>query len=121
MNKEMKKTHETQQLSLEFARQILFLKDAETVIALFPFHHQLSDSDYQETLNNIEDVESYPEETLPTKHDYCLMFTTDLGWTWVDKRLIYNMDEAEEEEYLEMMNLLLNSNVIKKQFILNER
>lgn len=98
----------------EFIRQVIFMKNEEKVLAIFPFFHDISDKDYLHVIN------TYFDEDPPAKREFCLMHESEFGWGWIHNNLIYHLDVASEDEYEEFKFLLISNNVIKDTFILNE-
>lgn len=101
----------------EFLRQVLFLKDDDKILAVFPFYHEISDIEYDTLMESF--FEKF-EENPPPKSQFCLMNEETFGWGWVHNRMITHLDVAEECEYKDFRDKLLRANVIKKSFILNE-
>jgi hypothetical protein len=106
----------TPQPQEEFLRQVLFMKDEEKVLAVFPFYHNISDNEYEMVVGNFfTDV-----SVAPPKHEFCLMHETEFGWGWIHNKMITHLEVAEEQDYADFKNLLVSNKVIKETFILNE-
>lgn len=101
----------------EFLRQVLFMKDDDKLLAVFPFYHNISDKEYELVVNNFyNDIEG----GAPPKNEFCLMHEAEFGWGWIHNKMIEYLEIAEEEEYSDFRNLLITNKVIKHTFILNE-
>src|SRR5574344_1388089 len=100
----------------EFLRQVLFMKDDDKVLAVFPFYHEISDSEYENVVENFFD----DMENVPPKNEFCLMTESEFGWGWIHKRMIAHLEIAELDEYEDFKNKLISTRVIKDIFILNE-
>ena len=105
-----------QQPQDEFLRQVIFMKDEDKVLAVFPFYHNISDNEYEMVVGNFFTDAS----KVPPKHEFCLMHETEFGWGWIHNKMITHLEVAEEEDYNEFKNLLVSNKVIKETFILNE-
>lgn len=101
----------------EFLRQVVFLKDDEKILAVFPFYHEISDAEYDTLVDTF--FEKFEEEP-PPKQQFCLMNEETFGWGWVHNKMITHLEVAETEDYEEFRDKLLKANVIKDSFILNE-
>lgn len=101
----------------EFLRQVLFMKDDDKILAVFPFFHNISDNEYDMVIGNFF---SDDNDDVPPKHEFCLMHEAEFGWGWIHNRMIEHLELAELEEYDEFRNLLVSNKVIKNNFILNE-
>ena len=106
----------TQKPQDEFLRQVIFMKDEDKVLAVFPFYHNISDNEYEMVVGNFFTDAS----KVPPKHEFCLMHETEFGWGWIHNKMITHLEVAEEEDYNEFKNLLVSNKVIKETFILNE-
>jgi len=100
----------------EFLRQVIFLKDDDKVLAVFPFYHNISDTEYEMVLGNFFGN----VENAPAKHEFCLMHEAEFGWGWIHNGMIPHLQVAELDDYKDFMTLLISSKVIKDTFILNE-
>ena len=101
----------------EFLRQVMFLKDGDKILAVFPFYHEISDSEYTILMDLF--FEKF-EEDPPPKHEFCLMYEDSFGWGWIHNKMITHLEVASEEEYKDFRDKLISANIIKKTFILNE-
>lgn len=101
----------------EFLRQVLFMKDDDKLLAVFPFYHNISDKEYDMVVNNFF---SDDELISPPKSEFCLMHEAEFGWGWIHKGMIEYLELAYEEEYGEFKDILISKKVIKETFILNE-
>lgn len=101
----------------EFLRQVIFLRDDDKILAIFPFYHYISDKEYEDLIDAF--FEKF-EEDPPPKNEFCLMNEESFGWGWIHNRMITHLDVAVEEEYGEFKDKLLDSHLIKESFILNE-
>ena len=100
----------------EFLRQLIFLKDDDKVLAVFPFYHEISDAEYYTV------IENFYEEAgtdVPPKNEFCLMNEMEFGWGWIHNRMITYLEPAVEEDYNEFKKILVDSKVVKESFILN--
>ena len=79
----------------EFLRQVLFMKDDDKVLAVFPFYHEISDSEYENVVENFFD----DMENVPPKNEFCLMTESEFGWGWIHNRMIAHLEIAELDEY----------------------
>jgi hypothetical protein len=114
--KTMKETeikNNTFQPQEEFIRQVLFMRDDEKVLAIFPFYHNISDREYSAV------VKQFFEEP-PPKREFCLMHEEDFGWGWIHNTMLNHLTLASFDEYEDFRNMLVSNNVIKETFILNE-
>lgn len=109
------KTQETHPQE-EFLRQVLFMKDDEKVLAVFPFYHNISDNEYEMVVGNFFDEDN----DVPPKHEFCLMHESEFGWGWIHNKMIGHLEVAYEDEYEDFRNALISNKVIKDTFILNE-
>ena len=100
----------------EFLRQVLFMRDDDKILAIFPFYHEISDAEYATVVGNFFDDLS----EAPPKNEFCLMHETEFGWGWIHNRMLDHLELAQEDEYHEFKNTLIFNNVIKNTFILNE-
>lgn len=98
----------------EFIRQVIFMKDAEKVLAVFPFFHNISDREYETVIKNFFDSDA------PPKREFCLMHEEDFGWGWIHNQMLNHLDLASEDEYIDFKNVLISNKVIRESFILNE-
>lgn len=109
------KTH-TVQPQEEFLRQVLFMKDDEKILAVFPFYHNISDTEYEMVVGNFfQDA-----DVVPPKSEFCLMHESEFGWGWIHNKMITHLEIADQEDYDDFKNLLVSNKVIKETFILNE-
>jgi len=102
----------------EFMRHVLFLKDDDKVLAVFPFYHDISDTEYNSVIENFYD--ELGEDNVPPKNEFCLMNELEFGWGWIHNKMITHLDIADYDEYNELRNILVNTKVIRKSFVLNE-
>lgn len=100
----------------EFLRQVLFMKDEDKVLAVFPFYHEISDSEYDMVVENFFEE----SDNIPPKSEFCLMNEVEFGWGWIHNKMISHLEVAELEDYEDFRNKLVSSRVIKDTFILNE-
>lgn len=100
----------------EFIRNVLFMKDEDKILAVFPFYHEISETEYDMVIENF--YESF--DSTPPKTEFCLMNESEFGWGWINKKMITALELATAEEYETFRNTLVGSNVIKENFILNE-
>lgn len=100
----------------EFIRNVLFMKDDDKILAVFPFYHEISENEYDMVIENF--YENF--EASPPKNEFCLMNESEFGWGWINKKMITHLELATLEEYNDFRKLLVSSNVIKENFILNE-
>ncbi len=107
---------QTVQPQEEFLRQVLFMKDEEKILAVFPFYHNISDNEYEMVIGNFfQDA-----EVIPPKNEFCLMHEAEFGWGWIHNKMITHLEVAEQDDYMDFKNLLVSNKVIKETFILNE-
>ena len=102
----------------EFLRLVLFMKDDKKILAIFPFYHNISDAEYDMLIENFFD--DTDNVNMPPKNEFCLMHELEFGWGWIHNKMIYYLELAEINEYLDLKNTLITNKVIKKSFILNE-
>ena len=107
---------QAQQPQDEFLRQVIFMKDEDKVLAVFPFYHNISDNEYEMVVGNFFTDSS----KAPPKSEFCLMHETEFGWGWIHNKMITHLEVAEHGDYAEFKNLLVSNKVIKENFILNE-
>ena len=88
----------------EFLRQVLFMKDDDKVLAVFPFYHEISDSEYENVVENFFD----DMENVPPKNEFCLMTESEFGWGWIHNRMIAHLEIAELDEYEDFKNNMAN-------------
>ncbi len=100
----------------EFLRQLIFLKDDEKVLAVFPFYHEISDAEYHAVVENFYDE---MDSVVPPKNEFCLMNEMEFGWGWIHNKMITYLEPAIEEEYFDFKKALVDSKVIKESFVLN--
>lgn len=117
MNKSEKKHSDHIKPQEEFLRQVVFLRDDEKILAVFPFYHEISDEEYNTLVDTF--FEKF-EENPPPKSQFCLMNEESFGWGWVHNKMITHLDVAELDEYEDFRDNLLNASIIKNSFILNE-
>jgi|688.fasta_scaffold671941_2 hypothetical protein len=102
----------------EFLRQVIFMKDDEKVLAIFPFYHNISDQEYEMVVGNFfNGVED--DIDIPQKRDFCLMHESEFGWGWIHNKMVSHLEIADEDEYADFKKILITSKVIKPTFILN--
>lgn len=101
----------------EFLRQVIFLKDEEKVLAVFPFYHEISNEEYESVIGNFYEEE---DMEIPPKSQFCLMNEVEFGWGWIHNKMIAHLDVAETEDYVDFKHMLVSTKVIKESFILNE-
>ncbi len=119
----MKNTNETNETYSskpqdEFIRQVLFLRDDDKILAVFPFYHEISDTEYNALLEGFYD--ELGNGTPPPKNEFCLINEQDFGWGWIHNKMVTYLEVAEYDEYDEFRNMLVDTKVIRKTFILNE-
>jgi len=102
----------------EFVRQVLFLKDDDKILAVFPFYHNISDVEYNVVIENF--YEDQVDDDIPSKNEFCLMYEIEFGWGWIHNRMITHLDVAKFEEYEDFRNILVDARIIRKIFVLNE-
>ena len=102
----------------EFMRQVLFMKDEDKILAVFPFYHNVSDKEYKVLIDGYTDDTG--DDNVPAKHEFCLMHEIDFGWGWIPKSLVGYMSVADYDEYESVRHTLVSSKVIHSNFILNE-
>lgn len=100
----------------EFLRQVIFMKDDEKILAVFPFYHNISDSEYEMVVGNFFS----DSDEMPNKHDFCLMHESEFGWGWIHNKMIAHLELAESEDYSDFRKRLVANKVIKDTFVLNE-
>lgn len=98
----------------EFIRQVIFMKDEDRILAVFPFFHNISEREYEIVVGN------FFNETPPPKREFCLMHESDFGWGWIHNQMIQRLELAYENDYEDFKNMLISNRVIKDTFILNE-
>jgi hypothetical protein len=98
----------------EFIRQVIFMRDDEKVLAIFPFYHNISDREYEMVVKNFFD------QDVPLKRAFCLMHEEEFGWGWIHNEMMNHLSIATYDEYEDFQNMLVSSKVIKETFILNE-
>jgi hypothetical protein len=101
----------------EFLRLVIFLKDRDKILAIFPFHHILNDEDFNELIENYGD--EIDKENIK-KNDFCLMYEKKFGWGWIYKEFVNLMEPAKKEEYIPMASYLIMGKLINANAILNE-
>lgn len=100
----------------EFLRQLIFLKDDEKVLAVFPFYHEISNAEYHAV------VENFYEDTgiaVPPKNEFCLMNEMEFGWGWIHNKMITYLEPAVADDYADFKELLVSTKVVKESFVLN--
>jgi len=100
----------------EFLRQVIFLKDDAKVLAVFPFYHEISDIEYEAVIENFYEETG---EEIPPKNEFCLMNEMEFGWGWIHNKMITYLEPAISEDYIEFMDTLVATKVIKESFLLN--
>ena len=115
MRKENLKSMEKQPHE-EFIRQVVFMKDDEKILAVFPFYHNISDHEYEVVVGNFFN----DDNSIPEKRDFCLMYETNFGWGWIHNKIVPYLELANRKEYNDFRNMLVTNKVIKETFILNE-
>jgi len=100
----------------EFLRQVVFMKDEEKVLAVFPFYHNISDIEYEKVVSNFFN----DSEHIPPRQHFCLMHEAEFGWGWIYNKMICHLELAEKDLYEELKGILITTKVIKPAFILNE-
>lgn len=106
---------ETTQPHEEFLRQVLFMKDAQKVLAVFPFYHNINDLEYRTVIDHFFD-----ETDAPPKQEFCLIHESEFGWGWIHNSIIPQLNVAVEGEYEDFKKTLVANRVIKPNFVLNE-
>lgn len=101
----------------EFIRHVVFMKDDEKVLAVFPFYHNISEKEYQMVVGNFF---SNNTNNTPKKNDFCLIHESDFGWGWIHIKMITHLDVAEKNDYDQFSKILIANRVIKENFVLNE-
>lgn len=105
----------------EFLRQVIFFKDADKVLAVFPFNHEITDDEYEQVVesfnDNLDDSDDYD---IPNKSDFCLMNEEEFGWGWIHNAMVPHLELAKKRDYELFKTRLLTSRVIKDIFVLNE-
>lgn len=99
-----------------FLRQVLFLKDDDRVLAVFPFYHDISDEEYKVVVENYYELDM----ALPPKSSFCLMFESEFGWGWIHSKMVPILDIAEIDDYKELKSDLIVTKILKNDFVLNE-
>ncbi len=100
----------------EFLRQVLFMKDDDKILAVFPFYHDISVIEYNTVIENF----FFDMDVIPQKNEFCLMHESNFGWGWIHNRMFTHLDVASKEDYVDFKNVLLKNKLIKDSFILNE-
>ena len=111
----MKTTDTTVLPQEEFLRQVLFMKDEEKVLAVFPFYHNISEAEYHMVVDNFFADTTYD---IPAKREFCLMHESEFGWGWIHNHMISHLELADEDDYDDFRDLLISKKVIKDIFIL---
>lgn len=101
----------------EFLRQVIFMKDDNKVLAVFPFYHEITSSEYDMLISSFYDDD---EDEIPEKHEFCLMNEENFGWGWIHNKMINHLHVANESEYYNFKQDLVASKIIKEIFVLNE-
>lgn len=99
-----------------FLRQVLFMKDDDKIMAMFPFFHSISDKEYMILIDHFFSDSDIP----PVKTDFCLMHEASYGWGWIHNNMIDCLEVAKYQDYKEFKTLLIERRVIREEFILNE-
>ncbi len=115
-NKEIK----TMKPQEEFLRQVIFLKDANKVLAVFPFNHDIADDEYDQVVESFLDIDDADDYEIPEKHEFCLMHEEEFGWGWIHGTMVPHLELATKRDYHNLKTDLLNMRIIKEIFILNE-
>lgn len=102
----------------QFVRQVIFMKDDDKILAVFPFYHRISDEEY----NNVSEsfFETLDLDDVPDKNQFCLMYELEFGWGWIYNKMIPSLEVAEKDEYEEFKEILVKTRVINPAFVLNE-
>lgn len=100
----------------EFLRQVIFLKDEEKVLAVFPFYHDISTAEYNQVIDTFFD----DMDNIPPKNEFCLMNEQDFGWGWIHYKMVTYLEVAEQDDYAVFRDKLVASRIIKPYYILNE-
>jgi len=120
MNMNQNRVEYKQSVAEEFIRQVLFVKDDDKVLAVFPFYHEISDLEYNSLVESFYETSDEEDPKIPKRHEFCLMNEEEFGWGWIHSKMIQYLDLAEFDEYDTFRNALVDSKVIKSTFILNE-
>jgi len=112
----MNKQNETTITANEyFKRDMIFLKDKELILSVFPFNHDIKDDEFEALLS----MYSLEEIDFLDKSDFCLMYEKEFGWGWILKDTILDLDIPSYNEYKNTADFLLKTQIINKSNILN--
>lgn len=100
----------------DFARQVVFMRDNDKVLAIFPFDHSIDDPNYQKVI----DAFFSGHNEIPKKHEFCLMHEASFGFGWVHRDMISNLELTQREDYLEIFENLKKMKLINESHVLNE-
>jgi len=100
----------------DFLRQVVFMKDNEKVLAIFPFDHGIDDVNYQKVI----EIFYNGDAKIPRKNEFCLMNELSFGFGWIHRDMVANLEIAYRDDYLEFLESLKNMRFINDSHVLNE-
>lgn len=100
-----------------FSRSVIFLTDGERPLALFPIYMDMSLVELKQLKlhNNLDD-------SITTQDFRKIMFLDEDGnfeYQWLLNKYVGGLDLAEEDEYQEVLQSLLDQNAITVDSVLN--
>jgi hypothetical protein len=100
-----------------FSRSVIFLTDGERPLALFPIYMDMS-------LVELNQLKKYNdlEDSITTQDFRKIMFLDEDGnceYQWLMNKYVGGLDLAEEEDYQEVLQSLLDQNIISIDSVLN--
>lgn len=100
----------------DFSRLVVFMRDDEKVLAIFPFDHSIDEQNYRKVIDAFYSGQS----RVPRKNEFCLMNESSFGFGWVHRDMVDNLEVANRDDYNEFLEALKGMKFINETHVLNE-
>ena len=100
----------------DFERQVVFLRDNEKIVAIFPFDHGIDDPNYHKLI----DALFSGQDRVPKKNEFCLMNESSFGFGWIHMDMVSHLEVAFRDDYNDFLEALKGVNYVNETHVLNE-